>query len=221
MNLNFTRPGSEPLPPPLHVILASQSMARKALLEKLGIKFRVAIARIDEEKIVFADPLKTIAKRATSKADEVALHPRVYGLDEKANTIVIAADSMAVLSKKIYGKPADREDAKTMVKALMDHTHELVTAISVIYMEQNVVKKRYDKMQSTKVTIRKMTNPEIDLYCQRYDLSRFAGAYGLNETPWDMITKIDGSFTNVIGLPFEQLLPILKTLKVIQLPESK
>jgi len=60
-----------------------------------------------------------------------------------------------------------------------------------------------------------MSEAEIDEYVSRYDFTRFAAAYALNETPWNWITKIDGSYTNVIGLPFEVVLPIFKDLKLI------
>ncbi len=60
-----------------------------------------------------------------------------------------------------------------------------------------------------------MTGPELESYVARYDFTRFAAGYSLNETPWDLVTKVDGSYTNVIGLPFEVLLPILRTIKII------
>lgn len=221
MNLNFTRPGAEPPPPAMHVVLASQSLGRRQLLEKLGIKFRVTVARIDESTIVIADPVKMISKRASSKCDEVVTHPRVYSLDEKANTLVIAADSMAVVGKKAYGKPADRDEAREMLKTIMGKTHEFVTAVSAVYMEQNKIVKRWDKTLTTKVTLNKLSGPELELYVSRYDLTRFAASYALNETPWDLVAKVDGSYTNVIGLPMELLLPILKFVKVIGAEEKK
>ena len=60
-----------------------------------------------------------------------------------------------------------------------------------------------------------MSPAEIESYITRFDFTRFAGGYALNEAPWDLVTKIDGSYTNVIGLPFEVLLPILRQLKII------
>jgi septum formation protein len=77
------------------------------------------------------------------------------------------------------------------------------------------VKKTWEKTVISKVTFRKLSTIELDSYITRFDFTRFAAGYSINEAPWDLVTKIDGSYTNVIGLPFEVLLPILRTLKII------
>ncbi len=216
MKLSFAakNQGEEVLAP--DVILASQSVGRKTLLEKLGIRFRVAVTRLDEEKITDPNPLKTIQKRAIAKAAEIVDNPRVYMVPEDRDVLVIAADSMAVSGKKTFGKPADRESAAKMLKELMGKSHVFTTTVHVIHMVKGTVKKTWTKTMETRVTLRKMNGPELESYVSRYDFSRFAAAYSVNETPWDLITKIDGSYTNVIGLPFEVLLPILRQLAIIQ-----
>lgn len=221
MNFSPRLADKQPVEPPLHIVLASQSIGRRMLLEKLGIKFRVAVSHVDEDKILHTDPLMMIKRRATSKIEEIVKHPRVYAIAEEAKTLIIAADSMAVLGKKSYGKAESKEAAREMLKALMDKTHIFATAVSIVYLEGHIEKKRWEKTVTTKISLRKMSQPELDLYLHRYDFSRFAAAYTLNETPWDLVTKIDGSYTNVIGLPFEVLLPILRSLDIIKLPEVK
>lgn len=204
------------MPTPTHVILASQSVGRKLLLEKLGIRFRVVVSHVAEDEINGKDPLTTIKARAQAKLNELLDNPRVYMMDEKVNNLIIAADSMAVLGKKSYGKAKDREDAKRIVRAIMGHTHTFTTAVSVAYLTENwTLKKRWNKTVTTKVTMRKLSSPDIESYVTRYDFTRFAGAYALNEAPWDLVSKIDGSYTNVIGLPFEAILPILKTYGIV------
>jgi septum formation protein len=215
MNLQFTRSGQPPPPPPQHIILASQSIGRRALLEKLGIHFRVVITRIEEDSITDNDPYKMLKRRAAAKADEVVNHPRVYSIPDLSKNLVIAADSMAVVGKKTYGKADDRENAKVILKSLMGKTHIFTTAICIVQIDNLKEKKRWEKTIKTKVTLRKMTTVEIDSYVGRFDFTRFAAGYAINEAPWDLVTKIDGSYTNVIGLPFEVLLPILRTLKII------
>lgn len=197
------------------VILASQSIGRRMLLEKLGIRFRVAVTRLDEDKITDPNPLKTIQKRAVAKALEVVNNPRVYMVPEDREVVVIAADSMAILGKKMYGKAIDRVDAAKMLKELMGKTHVFTTVIHIVYLDKGKVKKSWTKTVTTKVALRKMTGPELESYVARYDFTRFAAGYALNETPWDLVTKVDGSYTNVIGLPFEVLLPVLRTIKII------
>lgn len=218
MKLSFSSKNQEDLILAPDVILASQSVGRKMLLEKLGLRFRIAVTRLDEDKITDPNPLKTIQKRAIAKAMEIVENPRVYMVPEDREVVVIAADSMAVLGKKTYGKALDRTDAARILKDLMGKTHVFTTTVHVVHMDHGKVKKSWTKTVMTKVTLRKMTGTELESYISRYDFSRFAAGYALNETPWDLVTKIDGSYTNVIGLPFEFLLPILRTLKIIDPP---
>jgi len=214
MNLSFRRQDVPPDYPP-QIVLASQSIGRKTLLEKLGVGFRVVVTRVNEDAIVDRDPVRTIKRRAVAKADEVVKNPHVYSISETGKVLVIAADSMAILGGKTYGKARDREDAKGIVRALMGKTHVFATAICAVYLDKQSEIKRWEKDAKTKVSLRKMTAAEIDLYVVRFDFTRYAAGYAFHEAPWDYVTKIDGSYTNVVGLPFEHLLPILRTLKII------
>lgn len=215
MKLQFSRKDAN-LPPPLpDVILASQSIGRRMLLEKMGLRFRVAVSHVDEDAIVDRDPYKMIKLRAAAKVKEIIGHARVYSIPETRESLIVAADSMAIVGKKFYGKSADREASRAMLKALMGKTHVFATAVSIALYDGTKVKKQWDKTVKTRVTMRKMTPVEIDSYISRFDFTRFAAAYALNEAPWDLVTKLDGSYTNVIGLPFEVLLPILRSLKII------
>ncbi len=218
MKLSFASRNLPEVPPQPDIILASQSIGRKGLLEKLGLRFRVVVTRVDEDKIVDANPMKMIQKRAQAKADEVVHNPRVYMVPEDRDVVIIAADSMAIIGKKTYGKAMDRDDAKRIIKELMDKSHTFVTALTVCHIAMGQLKKTWTKTVETKVTLGKISQAELDAYVVHYDFTRFAAGYALNETPWDLVTKIDGSYTNVIGLPFEVLLPILRTLKVIDAP---
>jgi septum formation protein len=216
MKLSFASKNSLPEEPPKpDVILASQSIGRKLLLEKLGIRFRVVVARVDEESIIDKKPETMIKKRAFTKAQEVVSHLRVYSLSEEREALIIAADSMAIVGSKVFGKSIDRENTKEMLKNLMGKTHTFITAVNIVLIQNNAVKKRWEKVVKTKVTFRKMSPVEVDSYVSRFDFTRFAAGYALNEAPWDLVTKVDGSYTNVIGLPFEVLLPILRSLKII------
>ncbi len=218
MKLSFASKNQPEVPLQPDVILASQSIGRKSLLEKLGIRFRTVVTRVDEEKIVDANPIKTIQKRAQAKADEVINNPRVYMVPEDRDVVIITADSMAVVGKKLYGKAIDRDDAKRIIKELMGKTHNYVTSITVTHMELGKVKKTWAKTVETKVTLGKLTVAELESYVTRYDFTRFAAGYAINETPYTLVTKVDGSLTNVVGLPFEALLPILRSIKIIDAP---
>ncbi len=179
------------------------------------MRFRVIVTHVDEGAFVDKSPLSMLQRRARAKVDEVVKHPRVYNLSENAQSLVIAADSMAILRAQTFGKANGREDAKTILKALMGKTHTFATAVSIVLMDKGEEKKRWEKVVQTKVTLRKLPPVELETYVMRYDFTRFAAGYALNETPWNLVTKVDGSYTNVIGLPFEVLLPILRNLKII------
>jgi len=216
MNLSFRPQNILPEDRPIQVILASQSVGRKGLLEKLGIIFRTLITHVDEDAIVNKDPYKTIKARADAKAQEVVKNPRLYNLPTEGRVLVIAADSMAVLGASTYGRTQDKEETKTQLKALMGKTHIFATATCIVFMNNGIVKKTWGNLFKTKVTMRKMLPAELEAYVNRYDFARFAAGYSINEAPWDFIRKIDGSYTNVIGLPFEELLPILRKLEIIK-----
>lgn len=220
--MNFSpRPPQEPIIYPPDVVLASQSVGRRTLLEKLGLRFRVVVTHVDESHITDSDPVKTLVRRAQAKADEIVKHPRVYTLSEVTKTLIITADSEAIIGKRTFGKAEGKEDARAILKELMGRTHTFVTAVTMVLFDQGKEMKRWNKTEATKVTMRKLTNPELDMYIARFDFTRYAAGYAINDCPWDLITKIDGSYTNVIGLPFEVLLPTLRSLEIIKPPEHK
>lgn len=216
MNLSFRPQNVLPEDRPIQVILASQSIGRKGLLEKLGIIFRTLVTHVDEDTIVNKDPYKTIKARANAKAQEVIKNLRLYNIPVEGRVLVIAADSMAVLGNSTYGRTQNKEETKAQMKALMGKTHIFATAMSVIFLNNGTTKKTWESLVKTKVSLKKIPPQELESYVNRYDFSRFAAGYSLNETPWDFIKKIDGSYTNVIGLPFEELLPILRKLEIVK-----
>ena len=234
------------------IILASGSIGRKQLLEKLGVPFQVIPSSIDEEKITDTNPFVMLQKRSRAKAQNVlsSLSKR-YTLNvypERSRRakryLIIAADSMAILGNKAYGKPKNKKHAKDFLSDLMGKTHIFATATYIILLKHPSVNNpsqpplnlrggvnipplrlrggegeletyRWENLTKTKVTLRKLSSSELSFYTSHYDLTRFAAGYALNETPWDLVTKIEGSYTNVIGLPFEILLPILSSFKII------
>lgn len=215
MNLSFRPANIPPEEKPIQIVLASQSIGRKYLLEKLAIPFRTMISNVNEENVMDKDPYKCLKKRAVAKAEEIAKNPRIYNIPTEGKVLIIAADSMAVLEGKTFGKSGAKEETKSMLRSLMGKTHVFATALLIQYFFNGTLKKSWDSVTKTKVTLRKLTPAEMESYVSRYDFSRFAAAYSLNETPWDLVTKIEGSYTNIIGLPFEEILPIFRKLEII------
>lgn len=235
------------------IILASQSIGRKTLLEKLGVPFEVMSSDIQEDSIIGIDVYKTLELRARAKAENVAERLTANSLQTTAhrqqlidqssqitahsfqndkstmnyelrtkNYLVIAADSEAILNGKTYGKSRNKTHSEEILRALMGKTHEFVTATSIFHLKylkslrSLTIQNRWHNITKTLVTLRHLSPGSLSLYLTRYDFSRFAAAYTLNETPWDLVTKIDGSYTNVIGLPFEVLLPIFELLMLLK-----
>lgn len=196
------------------IILASQSLGRRTLLTQLGVQFEIMVSDVDEDAITHQDATQTLKQRAIAKADKIAKKLSSNYELQATNYLIIAADSSAIIDNEIFGKVRNSEEAHTMVRALMGKTHDFATATSIRLIENGKEIKKWNDVAHTAVTLRTMNDIEIDQYLTRYDFTRFAACYTFNETPWDWITKLDGSFTNVIGLPFEVLLPILRETNI-------
>lgn len=204
------------------LILASKSEGRKKLLEYLKIPFEIIPSAIDEEKIIARSPIDTLRLRARLKCEDVAARPAVAGL-------IISADSGAILGNQLIGKPKDRNDALRILSLLSGKTHLFATAVYIIKLQTNssnnttpgvlrsdspgVLKAEIvlNGISKSFVTFRKLKGEEIDFYLSKTDYKRFAASYAIVSAQ-DFITEVKGSISNVIGLPLELLVPILKKL---------
>jgi len=171
------------------VILASASPRRAALLREAGPAFasmRIMTSHAEEG----GDPLEN----ARLKAEAVAvLNPRA---------LVIGADTVIRFDGETIGKPADLEDAKRILAKLSGRTHDVATGVCVRCIEADILV-RFE--EATHVTFRTLTPESIEKYVQAVNVLDKAGAYAIQEHGEDIIERIDGSLTNVIGLPVERL----------------
>ncbi len=171
------------------VVLASASPRRSALLREAGPAFadmRIQTSHVEEG----GDPLEN----ARLKAEAVAqMNPRA---------LVIGADTVIRFEGKTIGKPADLEDAKRILAMLSGRTHDVATGVCVRCVEADILVRFED---ITHVTFRTLTSGTIDNYVQAVNVLDKAGAYAIQEHGEDIIESIDGSLTNVIGLPVERL----------------
>lgn len=178
-------------------------------MHSLGLPFSVVPADLDEEKIAGTTPFKTLKLRALAKAEAVIEKISRQGEGFDKQTIVISCDSGCVLKDDLIGKPQDKNEAFEILKKLAGKTHFFVTAMYIFKLERQAsrfkVKEKKYSLTKTKLTLRKMTDIEIASYVKKYDLTPYAGAYSLLDLPQDFVTKIEGSFTNVLGLPVEEL----------------
>ena len=185
------------------IILASQSPRRKELLSLLDLEFTVEIKSIDE---IFPKDLNT------SKVAEYLAELKASAFTNiKDDQVIITADTVVILNDTILGKPKDKAEATEMLHRLSNRSHEVITGVCL-----KSAQKTSTFSSSTKVYFRDLTDAEIDYYIENYKPYDKAGSYGIQEWIGAIgITKIEGSYFNVVGLPIQELNEQLKKFSTI------
>ncbi len=181
-------------------VLASASPRRKQLLYDAGFDFEIKIADIDETFPEFLSPQIAVQQTAIKKAAAVVKK----GMK---NRFVIGADTVVVLDNKILGKPKNEAHAFEMLSALSGRTHEVMTGVCVIKEKDGYTA---SFCETTKVTFRKLTPDEINEYIKTKIPMDKAGAYGVQNDPFSFVSKIEGDYKNVVGLPITPLKKFLE-----------
>ena len=172
------------------LVLASQSPRRKELLETLGVPFSIVIPATDETLRSGESPEDYVVRVAREKAMEVAA--RVRG------SIVLAADTVVTLNGEVLGKPADRADAIRMLGKLSGRQHRVYTAVCVLDQQNDQMREGLD---CTTVWFSALTSEQIEDYVGRENVMDKAGAYAIQGFAGIYIPRIEGSYSNVMGLP--------------------
>lgn len=177
----------------LDIILFSKSPRRQELLKLMGLNFRVMTKDVDESYPENLSPTEVAEYIATKKAK---------AFDSEINDeILITADTIVAIDNEILGKPVDAADAFRMLKLLSGRAHDVHTGVALLH-QHNVV----SFVDTTKVYFRELSDDEINYYIENYQPYDKAGAYGIQE--WiglTAVTRLEGSYTNVMGLPTEKL----------------
>ena len=186
------------------VILASSSPRRRALLEQVGISFSLDPADVDERMLPREKPEAYAVRVALDKARVAAGRARTG--------IVIAADTIVVVGDSILGKPVDAADARRMLSMLSGREHEVVTGLAVM----DAASRRSSVRTSvTKVCFRKLSEREISAYVATGEPLDKAGAYGIQERGALLVERIEGCYSNVVGLPLSLLGEMLANFGII------
>jgi len=172
------------------IVLASASPRRKELLEEMDIAFIVDPSGSEENIDESLSPLEIAATLSLQKAQVVAKRHK--------NALVIGADTIVVLGKKILGKPKTKAHAKEMLSLLSGKAHDVITGFTIIDTDTG---KKVTKAVTTKVYFKKITQEEKDAYVATGEPMDKAGAYAIQERGSFFIEKIEGDFDNVVGLP--------------------
>lgn len=184
------------------VILASNSPRRKELLGGLGIDFEVRTLSDIDESYPNALRGEDIPMFISGKKAEA------YKQGMADDEMIITADTIVCDNGQVLGKPKNRGEAVQMLKGLSGHAHEVITGVSI------VTKKKTVQFASTsKVTFAALTDEEIAYYVDTYKPYDKAGAYGIQEwIGYVAVTRIEGSYFNVMGLPIQKLYSELKKI---------
>lgn len=183
------------------MILASKSPRRKELLQKCDIPFICIPADIDEtlkEDVSLEEAIKELSLR---KAKTV--------FNDHHDAIVIGSDTIVTLNNKVLGKPKDDKDAFNMLKQLQGNTHTVITGLAILSD-----KRTFNTYAKTKVTFAPMNDEEILSYIQTGEGRDKAGSYGVQGFGGRYITKIDGDFYTVMGLPLNIVYEELKNISL-------
>jgi len=181
---------------PARLILASASPRRRELLTQAGYTFDVLPADIDESLHPDETPADYVQRLALEKAQALhAAHP---------SAIVLGADTTVVLNGSVLGKPADRAEAAQMLRALANNVHQVHTGITVVAGNSH-----RQHVETTSVFFSAISEADLAYYLTTGDSLDKAGAYGIQGYAARWITRIEGDFFNVMGLPIAATVRLL------------
>jgi MAF protein len=195
----------------MRFVLASGSPRRRELLASLGIDFVVIKSDIDETQRAGEDPYTYVRRLSVEKAEAVAAGVTEPALVLAADTVVIlAADTIGVSENgDILGKPASIDEARDMLRRLRGRDHVVCTALTLLRLD-TASRQRLTELTSTTVTMRGYSDAEIDAYIATGDPFDKAGGYAIQHEGFSPVERIDGSYSNVVGLPVETLKGMLE-----------
>ena len=187
------------------IILASKSIDRKEILERAGILFEILTTDVNENeyKKKISDPILLVKELAKAKAIEA----KKQLLDCSKDYIIISADTIIEFQGQIIGKASNEDEAFIMIKYLKNQTHNLITGVAITesYSEKLII-----EHEISKVCFSDLSDKEIHSYIKTGEWKGRAGSYSIRDKASLFVKYIDGSSSNVIGLPMHRVFEILK-----------
>ena len=190
------------------ICLASASPRRQELLQQAGINFVVEKSNIDETIVCNEIPRQYVIRMAAAKARTV-----YESRKNKNKTVlpVLGADTAVIIGSTILGKPENKADARHMLNRLSGRSHEVMTAIALVTGENKI----FQAINTSRVTFKFLDKKEISLYLDSGEAQDKAGGYGIQGLAAAFITRLEGSYSAVVGLPLFELSALLKQSMVI------
>lgn len=187
------------------LILASASPRRRELLATLGLPFEVVVAQVTEHEDPATDPRTMVAHNAALKADWVAeRHPDAW---------VLGADTTVFIDHHALNKPADRVEARAMLRRLSGRTHTVFTGLALRHRSRGVA---LDRGVASEVTMRALDDAIIERYLSLVHTLDKAGGYGIQDHGELIVAGQTGSFTNIVGLPLDETKHILTEVGLLR-----
>ncbi len=197
MTYPFIRPG-------FPLVLASASPRRKRLLEQARLPYKALPAEI-AENAGESDPAEAACRLARQKAEAVC---RIF-----PGHWTLGADTVVVLEKAILGKPADRKDARDMLERLSGRDHQVITGFSILTPQGDEV---HTEPASTTVRFKPLDSTEVEGYLDTGEPFGKAGSYAIQGIGAFLVKHIQGSYTNVVGLPLGVLISALVSVRALE-----
>lgn len=186
----------------MKIILASSSPRRKELMDLARIDYEILVSDLEEMRN------RTLSIEEQSK--DLAMQKAKFIYDNtQGDRVIIAADTLVVKGDKVFGKPEDRDDAVRMLRELQGAKHQIYTSIAVL-IDDRGEEKEYNELHKTAVYVNPMSDMEIKNYIANEMPFDKAGSYGVQDSFVTFINKIEGSYTNALGLPIDRIYEILK-----------
>jgi len=180
------------------LILASRSPRRIDLLNRAGVEFEIKPSDSDETPVPGETPEEQALRLATVKAVDIA---EKYG----QGNIVLGADTIVVIDGRTLGKPRDRAEGRQMLETLSGRPHVVITGVCIICPDG----RRITKAVHSSVSFRSLSAGEIEKYLDTGEPFDRAGSYAIQGIGAFLIDRVDGSYTNVVGLPLKETLEML------------
>ena len=182
-------------------VLASRSPRRVQLLTELGIEFEVRPADVDETPQLGEEPTEYVGRLAHDKSFAV--------VSPGANEVVIGADTTVDVDGVIFGQPVDENDAREMLMKLSGRSHLVHTGLCVIASASGIA---ITEVVTSQVTFAELSHDDVDNYLASGEWSGKAGGYAIQGLAGTFVTALEGSWSNVVGLPTEALTALLSTV---------
>ncbi|MFP3937381.1 MAG: Maf family protein [Phycisphaerae bacterium] len=181
------------------LVLASSSPRRKQLLQEAGIAFEAVSPPV-------AEPVDACERLSPARLAEALAYFKARSVaEDRPDALILGADTVVSVSGELLGKPADADDARRMLGMLSGTRQSVITGVALLGAERRCI-----ASETTYVTMREISDHELEQYLTSGEWRGKAGAYAIQETADRFVTSVEGSFSNVVGLPVELVSRLLR-----------